>query len=169
MWNPGPDSILKKGRKSHCGDKTVVRMPYLLNGIFSTDKTKLNQSPGRDTVRLNEGRVTLICISKLTTINSDNGLSPGWPQAIIRTNAGILLTGPLGTNFIEIFIEIHTFSFKKTHVVWKMAAILPRPQCVNPWCAELLNNHRNILPFLNTEMSQVVEILAYGWQGSYQA
>ena len=30
-------------------------------------------------------------ISKLTTIGSDDGLSPGWHQAIIRTNAGILL------------------------------------------------------------------------------
>ena len=32
------------------------------------------------------------------------------------------------------FIEIQTFSFKKIHlknVVWKMAAILSRPQCVN--------------------------------------
>ena len=32
-------------------------------------------------------------------------------QAIIWTNAGILLTGPLGTNFSEIFIEIYIFSF----------------------------------------------------------
>ena len=33
-----------------------------------------------------------ICISILTIIGSDNGLSPGWCQAIIWTNAGILLT-----------------------------------------------------------------------------
>ena len=52
------------------------------------------------------GRVTHICVNKLTTIGSDNGLSPGWRQAIIWTNAGILLIGSLGTNFIEIFIEI---------------------------------------------------------------
>ena len=32
------------------------------------------------------------------------------------TNTGILLIGPLGTNFSEIFIEIHTFSFKKMHL-----------------------------------------------------
>ena len=36
------------------------------------------------------GRVTHICISKLTIIDSDNGLSPEWCQAIIWTNAGIL-------------------------------------------------------------------------------
>ena len=35
------------------------------------------------------GRVTLICVSKLTIIGSDNGLSPGRRQAIIWTNAGI--------------------------------------------------------------------------------
>ena len=47
------------------------------------------------------GRVTHICVRKLATIGSDNGLSPGRRQAIIYTNAGILLTGPLRTNFNE--------------------------------------------------------------------
>ena len=45
------------------------------------------------------GRVTHICIGKLTIIGSDNGLSPEQRQAIIWTNAGILLIWPLGTNF----------------------------------------------------------------------
>ena len=61
------------------------------------------------------GRVTHICVSKLTIIGSDNGLPPGRRQAIIWTNAGILLMGPLGTNFSEILIEFYTFSFKKMH------------------------------------------------------
>ena len=51
------------------------------------------------------GRVTHL-IGKLTITGSDNGLSPGRRQAIIWTNAGILLIGPLGTNFSEILIEI---------------------------------------------------------------
>ena len=59
------------------------------------------------------GRVTHLCVSKLTSIASDNGLSPGRRQAIIWNNAGILLIGPLGTNFSEILIEIHIFSLKK--------------------------------------------------------
>ena len=59
------------------------------------------------------GRVTHICVGKLTIIDSDNGLSPERRQAIIWTNAGILLIGPLGTNFSEILIEIQTFSLKK--------------------------------------------------------
>ena len=58
------------------------------------------------------GRVTHICVGEQTIIGSDNGLSPGRRQAIIWTNAGILSTGPLGTNFSEILIEINTFSFK---------------------------------------------------------
>ena len=37
-------------------------------------------------------------------------------QAIIWTSAGILLIGPLGTNFSEISLQIHTFSFKKMHL-----------------------------------------------------
>ena len=59
------------------------------------------------------GRVTHICVGKLTIIGSDNGLSPERRQAIIWTSAGILLIGPLGTNFSEILIEIQTFSLKK--------------------------------------------------------
>ena len=50
------------------------------------------------------GWVTHICICNLTPIGSDNGLTPGRCQAIILTNAGILLIGPLGTNFSEILI-----------------------------------------------------------------
>ena len=59
------------------------------------------------------GRVTHIWVTKIAIIGSDNGLLPGRRQAIIWTNAGILLTGPLGTNFSGILIEIHSFSFKK--------------------------------------------------------
>ena len=59
------------------------------------------------------GRVTHICVSKLIIIGSDNGLSPDRRQAIIWTNAGLLLIGPLGTNFSEILIEILISSFKK--------------------------------------------------------
>ena len=53
------------------------------------------------------GRVTHICVRKLTIIGSDNGLSPDRRQAIIWTNDGILLIGPLETHFNEILIEIH--------------------------------------------------------------
>ena len=59
------------------------------------------------------GRVTHICVGNLTIIGPDNGLSPGRRQAITWANDGILLIRPLGTNFSEILIEIHTFSFKK--------------------------------------------------------
>ena len=54
-----------------------------------------------------------ICISKLTIIGSDNGLLPDRRQAIIWTNARILLIGLLGINFSEILINILTFSFEK--------------------------------------------------------
>ena len=71
------------------------------------------------------GRVTHICVGKLNSIGSDNGLSPGRRQAIIWTNAGILLIGPLGTNFTEILIEIRTFSLKKISL--KMSSAKCRP------------------------------------------
>ena len=74
------------------------------------------------------GRVMLICVSKLTIIGSDNGLSPGQRQAIIWANAGILLIGPFGTNFSEILIEILTFSFKK--MCLKVSSGKGRPFCL---------------------------------------
>ena len=67
------------------------------------------------------GRVTHTCVSKLT-IGSDNGLPPGRRQAIIWTNAGILLVGitrnKLRWNFNRspcIFIHKNPFE----NVVWK--------------------------------------------------
>ena len=59
------------------------------------------------------GRVTHTCVSKLTIIGSDNGLSPGRRQAIIWSNTVILLIRALGINFSEILNGIHMFSFKK--------------------------------------------------------
>ena len=56
-----------------------------------------------------------ICVRKFSIIGSDNGLAPGWRQAIVGTNEGILLIRPLGTNFSEILI-IHIFSFTKMHL-----------------------------------------------------
>ena len=74
------------------------------------------------------GWVTHICVSKLTIIGSDNGLSPARRQTIIWTDDGILLIGPLGTSFSEILIEIHTFSFQKMHL--KMSSGKWRPFCL---------------------------------------
>ena len=74
------------------------------------------------------GRVTHICVAYLTIIASDNGLSPSRCQAIIWTNAGILVIRPLGTNFSEIIIKIHTFSFKK--MLLKMSSAKRRPFCL---------------------------------------
>ena len=54
--------------------------------------------------------VTHICVTKLT---------------IIWTSAGMLLIGPLGTNFNEISIEIHILWFKK--IYWKMLSGKWRP------------------------------------------
>ena len=69
-----------------------------------------------------------ICVGNLTIIGSDNGLSPDRRQAITWTNVGILLIGPLGTNFSEMLIEIHTFSFKKIHL--KISSGKWRPFCL---------------------------------------
>ena len=74
--------------------------------------------------------MTHICVSRLTIISSNNGLSPGRRQAIIWTNAGILLIGPLGTNFSEILFEIYISLSKKIHL--KMSSGKWQPFCLGP-------------------------------------
>ena len=89
-----------------------------VQGITATESTTLTHW----------GRVTHICVSKLTIIGSDNGLSPGRRQAIIWTSARILLIGSLGTDFSEILIEIQIFSLKKMHL--KMSSAKRWPYCL---------------------------------------
>ena len=62
------------------------------------------------------GQVTHIYGCYLTIIGSGNGLSPGWRQAMIWINAGIVLTVPLGIKICEILIKIHIFSLKKMYL-----------------------------------------------------
>ena len=69
-----------------------------------------------------------IWVSKINIIGLADDLSPGRRQAIIWTSAGILLIGPLGTNFNEFLIEIHIFSLKKMHL--KMSSGKWRPFCL---------------------------------------
>ena len=72
--------------------------------------------------------MTHICVGKLLITGLNNGLSPWRRQAIIWTNAEILLFGPLGTNFIKITIGIQTFLFKKIRS--KISSGKLRPFCL---------------------------------------
>ena len=73
------------------------------------------------------GRVIHICISKFTTIGSDDGLLSVYCQAIIWTNAGILLIESLGTQFSEIVIKIHIYAVQK--MLLKMSSVKWWPFC----------------------------------------
>ena len=72
--------------------------------------------------------MTHICVSKITIIGSDNGLLPGWCQAIIWFSVGISLIGPLGTNCSENLIENYTFSLNKIDL--KMSPGKWQPFCL---------------------------------------
>ena len=91
------------------------------------------------------GQLTHTCISKLTMIGSYNGLSPDRRQAIIWTNAGILLIWPLGTKFRQILRIILISSFKKIHL--KMSSAKYQPFChglnVRSW-PKLHHDYRKI-------------------------
>ena len=92
------------------------------------------------------GRVTHICVSNLT---------------IIWTNDGILLIGPLGTNFSEIISKIHTFSFKK--MLLKTLSAKGRPFCLGlnvlSVCAHLFSWISNIIFKLRNQNRNKLSIL----------
>ena len=72
------------------------------------------------------GRVTHICVSKITIIGPDNGSTPSRRWNFVNLN----LRNKLKWNFNRnqyIFVQENAFEY----VVWKTAAILPRPPCVN--------------------------------------
>ena len=105
-------------------------------------------------------RVTHIWVGNLTIIGSDNGLSPGRRQAITWTNVGILLIGPLGTNFSEMLIKIHTFLIKKIHL--KMLSGKWRPfwlglNVLMPRCGDVL------LAWGHTEVTSLVGFTVFNY------
>ena len=113
--------------------------------------------------------MTHIYAGKLIIIGSDNGLSPGRRQAIIWTNAGILLIGPLGTNFSEILIVIQTFSFKKLH--FKTSSANWRLFCLGPnelICINMKWIHKNCRRYrADTECGRAdgqTEIVSISWR-----
>ena len=123
MWERGPRLNIAAGDN---GTFMIVLMCHTRNhyGLIYVWK----ETGGQTGHLTHWGRVTHICVSNLIHIGSDNGLSPGRPQAIIWTNAEILLIGLLGTNFSEILIEICIFWFKKMHL--KMSSGKWRPFCL---------------------------------------
>ena len=114
------------------------------------------------------GRVRHICVSKLAIIGSDNGLSPDRRQAIIQTNAGILLIRTLGTNFSEIWSKIHTISFKKMHL--NMSSAKWRPFCLslNVVSSDLKLQKSNLDFWLKAGISLKLETVHHPWSGTSQ-
>ena len=87
------------------------------------------------------GWVTNLYIDNLTIIGSDNGLSPGRCQAIIWTNAGLLIIGPLRRNFSEILNKINTVLSMKMRL--KMPSTKWQPLCLGLKVLEILSKLLN--------------------------
>ena len=99
-----------------------------------------------------------ICVSKLTIVGSDNGLSPGRHQVIIWTNAGIVLIGPLGTRFGEILNKIYISIFQKMHL--KMSLGNWRPVDLG------LSVANSVILWL-TQILLLTELLTFAHSGIY--
>ena len=100
--------------------------------------------------------MTHICVSKLTTIGSDNGLSPGRRQAIIRTNAGILLIGHIGTHFSEILVILFYPQCKLTPIGSDNGLSPGRRQAIIRTNAGIL-----LIGHIGTNFSEILVILFY--------
>ena len=85
----------------------------------------------------NWGRVVHICSSKLTIIGSDNGLSPGQCQAIIWTNAEMLLIAPLGTIYSDIWM-IDLNEPRVSLQIYECICHIHMPCICTSWSASLL-------------------------------
>ena len=113
-------------------------------GVLTTPHEAYISSPNTEThwkcfcLLTHWGWVTHICVSKLTTIVSDNGLSPGRRQSIIWTSGGILFIGPQGTKFSRILTEMQTLSSKKIH--FKMSSWKWRPFCFGFYMLNCIND-----------------------------
>ena len=68
--------------------RLILIILYMWDDVFILEHHKHNES------LTHWGRVTHICVSKVTIIGSDNGLSPGRRQDIMWTNAGIMSIVP---------------------------------------------------------------------------
>ena len=93
-----------------------------------------------------------ICFSRFTIIGSGNGMSPGRHQAIIWTNAGILLVWPLGTKFCEKVIKIQIFSFKK------MLSVKWWPFCL---CPIVLNIEKGLTKYHKHTRTELEVVQCY--------
>ena len=127
------------------GDKPLSE-PMMVSLLTHNASLGLNElmcwRPGRLQLRRYISGVTNICVSILTTIASNNGLSHGRRQAIIWTNAVIVnwtdgnrLQWNINRNPF-MFIQENTFEY----VVWKMASILSPLQCVNTSSGVFMGN-----------------------------
>ena len=127
--------FLSKTNENKSSERIPARNCHIsINRIWGNRLSMLSINNGRHskdsccTSPLLTHWVTHICVGEQTIIGSDNGLSPVRRQAIIWTNDGILLIGPLGTNFSEILIGIQIFSVKKMPL--KMSSAKWRSFCL---------------------------------------
>ena len=108
--------------------------------------------------------MTHICVSKLTTFGSDNGLSPSRHQAIIWTNVAILLIGHLTINFSDYISRNLTIFFLQENAfenVSKMADILSLLQCVKQYVMRTKSNggvSRQICRHANERVSIIYRV-----------
>ena len=136
LWGHMASPDHKESPKDHWKTRVCYEL-FITGGSGKSDKDNLcqkwPQSWNMTIIRsllTHWGRVMHICVGKLTIIESDDGLSPGWHQAIIRNIVNWTLSNKIHWNLNRnSFIFIHENASE--NIVREMAAILSRGIRVN--------------------------------------
>ena len=123
MWNDLEDIGQGQGSShaTHPLMLLIICTKYGKNPSWTVDATERTWDAGRTDVYSE-----IDCI-----IGQTDGVKPIYPPTTSLCggyNDGILLIGPMGTNFSEILIGILTFSFKKIHL--KVSSAKWQPFCL---------------------------------------
>ena len=111
---------LFRADKMQCGGKIVPRVASINSGNIRDRTKSKNPQPSGKLNKRHWGRMTHMCVSKLTTIGSVKGLPPVRRQAFIWTNGEVMLIWQ-SEFFCKISIEMHTILLTKMYLK-KLAA-----------------------------------------------
>ena len=128
-WENHQDACDLRSNRSHYDVTVMIRKYYQLHMVCWNLVALTHWSFKKIPVILTHcGLVMPFDDTVWVSIGSGNGLLPLQHHAIIQTNDGSFLIGPLGTIFSEIIIKLQQFLYKNMSL--KMSSAKWQPLCI---------------------------------------
>ena len=102
---------------------------YTLAGYNLVEKHRIDKTGGGVCVFVNES----ISFMERNDLSFCDGLSPDRRHGIIGTNVDLLLTGPLGTNFNQIWMKKSNFFIQENAFEYVVCEMAPFSLGLNEW------------------------------------